>query len=384
VPQHQTLTDMTLKTAKLPEHGTSTIWDGTLKHFGVRISKGGAKSFIVLLGSGRRRAIGRYPALSLAKAREKAKIILAQRALGKHQPGAISWKKAIEQYLDFVKRNRRPHTHHEYARTLKGYFPFGNTNLADITKLEISQKLARLKDTPSQQNHAAVYAKIFFNWAISNGYLEINPLQYYKQGKKPRRKRILTDDELRAVWRAADEIGGMFGVIVKLIILTGQRRGEIAALLESFYSHNQQTVTLPGELTKNHLEHTFPVGAMAVQLITAQIAADRRESKFLFPSRTSIERSFNGWSKCKKELDKVANIVPWTLHDLRRTFRTNLGRLKVRPDIAERLVNHASARTEMEETYDLYTYLPEMREAMEKWETFVKATCIDTPAALAA
>ena len=61
------------------------------------------------------------------------------------------------------------------------------------------------------------------------------------------------------------------------------------------------------------------------------------------------------------------------LHDLRRTFRTNLGRLKVRPDIAERLVNHISARTEMEETYDLYTYLPEMREAMEKWEAFLQA-----------
>ena len=104
---------MTLKTASLPERGTATLWDGSLKHFGVRISKGGAKSFIVLLGSGRRRAIGRYPALSLAKAREKATIILAQRALGKHRPDAISWKKAIEQYLDFVKRNRRPHTHHE-------------------------------------------------------------------------------------------------------------------------------------------------------------------------------------------------------------------------------------------------------------------------------
>jgi integrase len=189
---------------------------------------------------------------------------------------------------------------------------------------------------------------------------------------------------LRAVWSAADEIGGIFGAIVQLIMLTGQRRGEIAALLESFYSHNQQTVTLPGELTKNHLEHTFPVGPMAVGLITAQIAADRRESKFLFPSRTSIERPFNGWSKCKKEIDKVAKIAPWTLHDLRRTFRTNLGRLKVRPDVAERLVNHMSARTEMEETYDLYTYLPEMREAMETWEAFVQRVCIDSPAAQAA
>jgi integrase len=197
--------------------------------------QGGAKSLIVLLGSGRRQAIGRYPALSLAKAREKAKIILAERAIGKHQPSAISWKKAVAEYLEVVKAKRRPHTHHEYARTLKRYFPFGVTRLGEITKLDISQKLARLKDAPSQQNHAAIYVKVFFNWAIAEGYLETNPLQHYKQAKKTRRKRILTDDELQAVWNAAGEIGGMFGVIVQLIILSGQRRGEIAALLESYY-----------------------------------------------------------------------------------------------------------------------------------------------------
>jgi hypothetical protein len=89
-------------------------------------------------------------------------------------------------------------------------------------------------------------------------------------------------------------------------------------------------------------------------------------------------------TKCKKELDMFANTAHWTLHDARRTFRTNLGRLKVRPDIAERLVNHASARSEMEETYDLYTYLPEMRNAMEKWEAFVQSVCIDVLSSLAA
>jgi integrase len=116
---------------------------------------------------------------------------------------------------------------------LKRYFPFGVTRLGEITKLDISQKLARLKDAPSQQNHAAIYVKVFFNWAIAEGYLETNPLQHYKQAKKTRRKRILTDDELQAVWNAAGEIGGMFGVIVQLIILSGQRRDEIAALLRA-------------------------------------------------------------------------------------------------------------------------------------------------------
>jgi integrase len=385
VPQHQALTDMTLRTAKLPERGTTTLWDGTLKHFGVRISKGGAKSFIVLVGSGRRQAIGRYPTITLAQAREKAKAVLAERTLGKHRPHSISWKKALDLYLTEVKAKNRPRTHEEYERTLRGYFPFGDKKLADITKRDVSDKLARLQDTPSQQKHAAVYLKIFFNWAIAEEYLEINPLQAFKQGKPTRRKRILNDDELVAVWFAAGQVEGLFGSIVRLILLTGQRRGEIAALLESFFSHNQQTVTLPGTLTKNHLEHTFPVGPMAVALITAQIkSTDRRGSGFLFPSRTSVDRPFNGWSKCKREFDKVAKIAPWTLHDLRRTFRSGLGRLGVRPDIAERLVNHASSRSEMEETYDLYTYLPEMREAMETWETFVQTVCVDAPASLAA
>jgi integrase len=356
-----------------------------VKHFGVRISQGGAKSFIVLIGSGRRQAIGRYPTITLAQAREKAKVILAERTLGKHRPSTITWKTALAEYLEVVKSKNRKSTFDQYSRTLKNCFPFGDTKLADIPKADISKKLAKLKDTPSQQKHAAVYLKIFFNWCIAEEYLETNPLQSYKQGKGKRRKRILTDEELRAVWNASFQMEGLFGIIVRLIILTGQRRSEIAALLRTYYSHNQQTVTLPGTLTKNHLEHTFPVGPMASQIIMDQIGSPtRRGSDYLFPARTSIERPFSGWSKCKRELDKFAGIAHWTLHDTRRTFRTNLGRLKVRPDIAERLVNHASARTEMEETYDLYTYLPEMREAMDRWEAFVQSVCIDTPLALQA
>jgi len=169
--------------------------------------------------------------------------------------------------------------------------------------------LAKLKDTPSQQKHATVYLKIFFNWAIAEGYLEINPLQSYKQGKAPRRKRILTDEELRAVWNATFEIEGMFGLIVRLIILTGQRRGEIAALLRTYYSHNQQIITLPGTLTKNHLEHTFPVRPDRVpDHHGSDRIAPRRDSDFLFPARISIERPFNGWSKCRKSSISVPTL----------------------------------------------------------------------------
>jgi len=321
--------------------------------------------------SGRRKVIGRYPVITLGQAREKAKTILAERTLGKHRPNNISWKNALVLFLTEVEGSTRPRTFKEHMRALKRYFPFGDTKLPDITKQDVMAKLARLKNTPSQQKHAAVYIKIFFNWAIDEGYLETNPIASFKQGKAKRRKRVLTDDELFAIWNAAGEIGGLFGGIVRLILLTGQRRGEIAGLLDTFYSHNQHTVILPGTLTKNHLEHTFPVGPLAIEIINERVRAPERWGHFLFPCRTSDEKPFNGWSKSKRELDKIARIAPWTLHDLRRTFRTGLGRLGVRPDIAERLVNHVSARSEMEETNDLYTYLPEMREAMEKWDSHI-------------
>jgi integrase len=245
--------------------------------------------------------------------------------------------------------------------------------LGDVTHQDMERKLKRLP--PSEFNHRLACAKTFFTWAQKKRYITDNPTVGLTPHKRPKRKRTLTDDELRTVWLATDQLTGHFKEIVRLLILMGQRRGETAALLDVYYADNQQTVTLPGEVTKNSREHTFPVGPMAAEILARNIRKER-PSPLLFQAVGST-KPFSGWSKCKAELDKLAPVAAWTLHDLRRTFRTTLGRLKVRPDIAERLVNHVSARTDMEETYDLYQYLPEMREAMEKWEAFVKSTCID-------
>jgi integrase len=175
---------------------------------------------------------------------------------------------------------------------------------------------------------------------------------------------------------------GLFGEIVRLLILLGQRRGETAALRDTYYSDNEQTLNLPGDVTKNGRDHVVPVGPIAAAILAKRIR-EERTSDLLFPAVGS-DLPFSGWSKCKKALDKLAPIAPWTLHDLRRTFRTNLGRLGVRPDIAERLVNHISARSEMEEVYNLWTYLPEMREAMEKWEAHIQVVCVDAAVTRAA
>jgi integrase len=159
---------------------------------------------------------------------------------------------------------------------------------------------------------------------------------------------------------------------VKLLILCGQRRGEIAALRTSFVEGD--LATLPAELCKNGLQHTFPLPILA-QKILREVDIDATHSDVLFfPARGKPDKPFNGWSKAMKELRKVigTDFKHFTLHDIRRTFRSGLGMLGVRPDIAERMVNHISAQSDMELVYDLYEYLPEMREAIQKWEDYIR------------
>src|ERR1700730_17942942 len=99
VPNHPVLTELMLRATKPPERGTTTLWDGAQKHFGVRISQGGAKSFIILSGSGRRQAIGRFPTISLASARTRAKELLAEQTLGKTRPRAVAFDDAVTDFL---------------------------------------------------------------------------------------------------------------------------------------------------------------------------------------------------------------------------------------------------------------------------------------------
>jgi integrase len=330
---YATLTELAVRAATPEQSKAVTIWDGSLKHFGVRISPGGTKTFVVLLGSGRRHAIGRYPTISLVQARTKARQLLAERTLGRFLPKTITWDAAVDEYIAVCEHKTRPRTSREYRRTLKCNFGFGSTRLTDITKYEIARKLDKLHETPSQQRHALIYARMFFKWAQARDYVEHNPCATATAPRSQSRSRVLTDDELRRVWIASDECG-TFGVIVKLLILTGQRRGETAALEASW--KNVDTITLPKEITKNGREHTFPIGPMAASLL-----AERTTSGGLFLARWK-ETKFSGWSKSKAALDRLSGVSGWTLHDLRRTFATNLAALGTPIHVTERFLNHVS------------------------------------------
>lgn len=156
---------------------------------------------------------------------------------------------------------------------------------------------------------------------------------------------------------------------MKLLILTGQRRGETAALEAEWIGTD--TITLPKGVTKNGREHTFPIGPM-----TASLLAGRSTSGGLFLARWR-ENKFSGWSTSKAVLDKLCGVSSWTLHDLRRTFATNLAALGTPIHVTERLLNHVSGtQSGIVAVYQRHSYMPEMRKAIEVWESHLRVLVV--------
>ena len=352
------LTDVSIRALKAPENGQVTYWD---KGLGVRVSWGGTKTFIVLAGIGRRKAIGRYPDLSLAEARKKAKKVIAQPRLSE-----LTFHDALDLYVSaHLQKYTRPKTAKETERLLRKHFStLGPRHLEDINPSAVSSCIDELSP-PSIADHAFVALGGLFRWAERRGYMLKSPCANLRPpAKSSPRTRVLSDDELKRVWEAATK-SGMFGIIVKVLILTGQRRGEIAALRPEFFT--DRICTLPGRLTKNRREHSFPVGALCATVLAS--CQGREPAALLFPARGEPERAFKGWSKSKRKLDQLSGVHDWTLHDLRRTFATNLAALAVPPHITERLLNHATGTISgVAAIYNRHAYVDEMRAAIALWE----------------
>jgi integrase len=145
----------------------------------------------------------------------------------------------------------------------------------------------------SEFNHRLACAKTFFTWAQKKHYLNENPAAGLTPHATATRSRVLNDAELGALWTATEGTDGHFGPLVRLLILTGMRRGECAALRSSWVQGS--TITLPKEATKNGREHTFPLGALAGSILSD--AATAEKSGLLFPARGKPGTPFNGWSK---------------------------------------------------------------------------------------
>lgn len=339
------LTDIAVQRLK-SDGAQTTYWDDALPAFGIRVGRRN-KTWVVMFGERRqRRTVGHYPTMSLADARTEAKKLLAFKPQFVH----ITFGEALENFLAIQKERTRPVTFEALARLLRKHFlpKLAKRPLGEIKPAEVLPILDGLVKTPSTANHAFTAGRQFFRWAQARGYCT-NPFAASRPPATTHtRERVLTDKELVRVWNAADPVTA-YGKLVRLLILTGQRRGEISKLVPEWIA--DKTITLPGTVTKNHRNHILPIGTMTADLLT----------DLPFP--------WFQWNDEKLALDKVAGVTDWCLHDLRRTYATKLAELGVAPHIIERLLNHITGTVSgVAAIYNRAKYDKECRAAVELWD----------------
>lgn len=358
------LTDLTIKNA-----APGFLWDDAVKGFGVRIGKN-RKTFVVLVASGRRHRVGHYPTMSLAEARSEARKMLAEKTLGSIPPRHMAWDDAKGDYLAECAKKNRATTVSDYTSILANNFPFGRTGVADVTPYHIIHRLRLLESRPVQRRYAFAVARAFLKWCTRQHIIDRSPMENLQTPHvSPPRERVLTTAELRRLIPVLMADDATFKHITLLLLLTGQRRSEIARMEWGWVE--KATVTIPSTVTKNRRTHTFPLGPWARQVIES--IPQHVNKPYVFPAARQMKPTttvFNGWSKPKAALDRESGITDWTLHDLRRTVSSGMAALGVPQVVVEKLLNHVSGgiQSPIAQVYNRHHYMREMTDAVLQWE----------------
>lgn len=377
------LSDLAIRKITPDPKRRTEIWDARLPGFGLRVFPSGVKSFVLVyrhLGRPRRMTLGRYPVTGLAEARAKAldalKLIDAGtdpqgEAEATGHPERYTFEQAVRSFVKLhCERHNRPVTARDTERILNNQFVsrWAKRDIRELTKTDILKVLDDIVEEglPSAANHALAAIRKFFNWCVERGMLDASPcLGIKKPAPNNTRDRVLDMGEMAAVWKGAELVGYPFGPIVKLLMLTGQRRNEVASMQWSQLDFKAKTWTLPAELTKNGRQHVLPLTPQTVTLLRA---LPRFTSDYVFPARGE-NPAFAHFSRGKVKLDALSGVKDWTLHDLRRSAATHLAKLGVAPHVIERILNHVSGTFGgVAGVYNRFQYLDEMRAALAKWE----------------
>lgn len=363
------LTDLAVKKLPLSVKGQVTYWDELTPNFGIRCSTR-SKSYIVLLGEKRRRkTLGRYPDLSLADARKQAKQLLSSNALEEDlavpQAQAVGFEDAKGRFLKDCEERNKPRTVADYRRLLNKHFKFQD-DVRVVSRKQVMKVVSGLSGTPSEQSHAYVAIRTMMNWCVRHGFVEHSVVPPMKQ-KTAERDRVLSDDELREVFLRAQETPFPFGPIVQLLILTGQRRAEIGQMRRSWISDGE--VVFPKGFAKNKREHRFPLSPLAQQVVS-----DLPDTgDLLFPAAMDFDKPFTTWAWHKKRFDEgLEAVIPYTLHDLRRTFATIHAKIGTPIHVTEKLLNHVSGTISgVAAVYNRHSYADEMRHAASQFDAYL-------------
>ena len=223
---------------------------------------------------------------------------------------------------------------------------------------------------PVGANRAFSVVRKFFNWCVARDLLPASPCAgvLLPTAERPR-DRVLSDDELRDVWQAAGEIGGPFAALIKLLILTGQRRTEVAQMEWSEIDLSARLWRLPPERVKTGEPHEVPLSEPAVAILAA---LPRIGDQFTLTHRGTSPATAYAEGKARLNALLPAGMPAWTLHDLRRTVATGMARLGVNLAVTEKVLNHRSGSfAGIVGVYQRHNFSDEKRDALERWGAHV-------------
>jgi integrase len=237
------------------------------------------------------------------------------------------------------------------------------------------------RSSPRRANRYLALVKKLFAWCVERGYLEASPASNIKPpGREISRDRVLSDNELRVVWRCSEAAGWPFGHLFRLLMLTAQRLGEVSAMRWADIDLGKATWTVPSDIAKNGVANEVPLSPAAIAVL-GSVPSLGREG-YIFPALNGSGRPVSGFSKAKARVDKAitaefattgAAMPPWRLHDLRRSAASGMARLGIAPHVIEKVLNHISGSLAgVAGVYNRFGYGPEKRHALERWAGHVQ------------
>lgn len=399
------LTDKSVAAMRAPASGRLEVFDKVRTGLCFRLTAGGVRSWSHVYrfnGEWRRDTLGTYPKIRLASAREMARA--AQEAAGRGDDPRLL-KAAVEAAQAqaeadtvtaigerFIAKHAAQRRWGELERVMRrDIMPeWGDRPVSSVTRRDVIELVDAIVDrgSPVQANRTLVVLKIFFGWCLDRDIIAADPTARVKKPtKETSRERILSAPEIAAFWHGCEEIGEPFGPLFKLLLLTAQRKSEIAHLEWPELDTDRKRIEIAGSKYKTGRPHAVPLSEAAADILAKQPRIDGCSYVFSTTGKTPV----SGFSKAKGELDAAMLaylrkdapepdkvMVPgWRIHDLRRTARSGLSELGVRPDIGERILGHVIPG--IAGVYDRATYEPQMRHALDLWAAHV-ADIVKPPA----
>jgi integrase len=363
-----------------PETRRLEYWDTLLPGFGIRITPNGRKSFFVMCrsrGKQKRITLGHYPMTPLSdarcKAQEKLRLAYEGKLLEGSEQKILSVADAFDLFVELYAKRKNKDWKSTQSRMrhtfIKEYRCF---NIRDITRQDIITLIDKIvaRKAPIQANRVLAATSKFLKWCAERGYIEHSPaVNIPKPARENPRDRVLTDDELKKIWDCSNDLGYPFGAILQILILTGQRKGEVSGMRWSELDIKEKIWTIPKERAKNGRTHTVPLSASVVHILETLPRFLHSDLVFTTTGKTPV----SGFGKIKARLDRLSGVNDWIIHDLRRTATSGMARLKTPPHVIEKILNHVSGTfSSVAGVYNRYGYDDEKRQALERWDQHIR------------